>query len=158
MKKFKIFEWSKTKCHPYDFKPYYGCKGFLKIDTFNLDVITLGHNLALSLVRFSDSSNLFLKIHLVPMVGLSWGLGIRCQTWLYSNWLSSSCIASNQYESPSASRMFLGSICEINAKWPQISWSLERVVTPLNTSPIIRSLGWFVAYLQSFGRAVLAPL
>ena len=30
------------------------------------------------------------------------------------------------------------------------SWSLERANTPFDTSPMMRSLGWLVSYLQSF--------
>jgi len=78
------------------------------------------------------SSNLFLKIYLVPMVGLSWGLGTRCQTWLCSNKLSSSCIVSNQFESSSASRMFLASICECmqNGHKYHGVWASSYPVTP----------------------------
>jgi len=53
-------------------------------------------------------------------------------------------------ESPWALRVFLGFMCDMNAKWSHISCSLDRVVTSLNISPKMRSLGWLVAYLQSF--------
>ena len=49
-----------------------GGKGFLKIDTFDLGV-TLGQPSFIP-NNITRLIYLFLKIHLVPMVGLSWGL------------------------------------------------------------------------------------
>ena len=76
----------------------------------------LATNLALFFINTLESCNLFLKIHLVPIISWSFGLGIRDQTRFFSKWLSSSCMANVQFGSFNTSTFCFGSIWDTDER------------------------------------------
>lgn len=108
-------------------------------------------SLALFRVICTFSSSLFLKIHLVPITFLSFGLGTSSQVSFFSIWLSSSYIALIQHLSLLASSTSFGSAIDSRDKYTcsgVCTYFLLLVSTPVLPSPIICSRGWFFLYLS----------
>src|SRR6266498_3494619 len=100
--------------------------------------------MSLALLRTTTSclSSLFLNTHLVLMMFLPFGLSTSSHTSFLVKLFNSSCIAMTQSYSCKASSTFLGSIQETKATCLQKdAWYQERVFTPWERLPMMRSLG-----------------
>jgi len=97
--------------------------------------------LALFRMTVSNSSNLFMNTHLVPIIDLSLGRGTRYQTLFLLNCCSSSYIAVTQSESARVSCTLFGSMLDRKAQKAQKILSLDLVCTSVLMSDIIWSRG-----------------
>ena len=89
------------------------------------------------------------------MMFLSFGRGTRCHTLCLVNSFNSSCMARIHSGSASASEIYLGSICEINAELPNSKFICCLVLTGAVGLPITDSAGWFFFHFK-FGPSMLS--